>query len=327
MAYFDLPLDQLYEYLPDREEPADFDSFWAGTLGEAGKAKTPTVFAPAYEELRALDVYDVTFSGYAGQPVKAWLIIPKRREGQLPTVVEFVGYGAGRGLPSHWLTWASAGYANLVMDTRGQGSMWVPGETSDHEPGGSGPQYPGFLTRGVLDPSAYYYRRVFTDAARAVEAASEHEAVDSSRLVVAGGSQGGGIALAAGALTGSVVAALVDVPFLSHYRRAIEVTDSPPYSELRSFLAVHRERTDEVFRTLSYFDGMNFAARSEAPMLMSVGLMDDVCPPSTVFAAFNHYAGPKEIKVWPYNGHDAGSAQHVHEKIRFLHSHGLIPEA
>ena len=39
----------------------------------------------------------------------------------------------------------------------------------------------------------------------------------------------------------------------------------------------------------------------------SVGLRDDITPPSTVFAAYNHYAGPKEIRVLPYSGHDAGS--------------------
>ena len=35
-----------------------------------------------------------------------------------------------------------------------------------------------------------------------------------------------------------------------------------------------------------------------------VGMMDDVCPPSTVFAAYNTYAGPKDIRVWPYNVHE-----------------------
>jgi cephalosporin-C deacetylase len=325
MAIFDLPLDELEQYRPEREEPADFDAFWAATLDEARTARRPTEFRPAHPELRALEVLDVTFSGFAGQPVKGWLILPRHRAGPLPVVVEYIGYGGGRGLPTSWLTWPAAGYATFVMDTRGQGASWLTGDTPDPDPVGSGPQVAGFMTRGILDPANYFYRRVFTDSVMAIAAAREHPAVDPSRVVTAGGSQGGGIALAATALDGSAVAACVDVPFLCHFRRALELTDDAPYVELRAFLSVQRTHVDTVFRTLSYMDGVNFAARARAPLLMSVGLMDTICPPSTVFAAFNHYAGSKRMKVWPFNGHEAGTLQHVHEKIAFLAECGIVP--
>ena len=80
--------------------------------------------------------------------------------------------------------------------------------------------------------------------------------------------------------------------------------DSLPYGEIAHFCKVHRDRVETVFGTLSYFDGLNFAARANAPALFSVGLMDDIYPPSTVYAAYNHYAGPKEIRVWPFNRHE-----------------------
>jgi cephalosporin-C deacetylase len=117
------------------------------------------------------------------------------------------------------------------------------------------------------------------------------------------------------------------VPFLCHYRRAVEITDERPYSELTKFLSVHQTRTDELFRTLSYFDGLNFAARAKAPALFSVGLMDIICPPSTVFAAFNHYAGEREIKVWPFNGHEAGEHNQRLEQFTFLERLGVGPKA
>jgi cephalosporin-C deacetylase len=205
------------------------------------------------------------------------------------------------------------------MDTRGQGSIWSPGDTPDPEPEGSNPQSPGFMTRGVLDPVTYYYRRVFTDAVRAVEAARSHPAVDGAHIAVTGGSQGGGIALAVAGLVPDLTAALPDVPFLCHYRAASGITDADPYREITRFLQVHRADVDRVFRTLSYFDGVNFSARARARALFSVGLMDEVCPPRTVFAAYNHYAGPKEIRVWPYNHHEGGQTYQVEEKLKFLH--------
>jgi cephalosporin-C deacetylase len=118
---------------------------------------------------------------------------------------------------------------------------------------------------------------------------------------------------------------MIDVPFLCHWRHAIDVTDELPYRELRDYLSVRRHDVNAVFRTLSYVDGLNFAARATAPALFSVGLMDEICPPSTVFAAYNHYAGPHEIRVWPYNGHDAGEQLQQVERYRFLAGLRLAP--
>ena len=315
---FDLPLDQLETYLPPRSEPGDFEAFWAATLAAARAFPLEATFAPLDAGLRLIDAFDVTFRGYGGQPIKGWFLRPRGATGPLPCVVEYIGYGGGRGHPLDWLLFASAGYAHFVMDVRGQGSAWRRGDTPDSEADGGNPQLPGFMTRGVLDPATYYYRRLFTDAVRAVEAARRHPAVDPARLAVNGGSQGGGMALAAAGLVGDLAAALIDVPFLCHFRRATTLTDADPYGEIARFCKIHRERVETVFNTLDYFDGVNFAARAGAPALFSAGLMDDICPPSTVFAAYNHYAGPKEMRVYPFNRHEGGESYQNVEKLRFL---------
>ena len=319
MAVFDLPLDELKTYRPPREEPQDFDAFWQRTLAEARQQPLEARFTPADSGLRLMEVFDVTFNGYGGQPVKAWLYLPRQRGEALPCVVEYIGYGGGRGLPIEWLLWSSAGYAHLVMDTRGQGSSWRSGDTPDLEPDGSNPQSPGFMTRGILNAHTYYYRRVFTDAVRAIEAARAAPGVDGERIAVTGGSQGGGITLAVSGLVPDLAAAMPDVPFLCHYRRAMDLTDANPYQEIVKFCSIHRDKIETVFDTLSYFDGLNFAARARCPALFSTGLMDEICPPSTVFAAYNHYAGAdKHIKVWPYNHHEGGDAFQDVEKMKFL---------
>jgi cephalosporin-C deacetylase len=115
-----------------------------------------------------------------------------------------------------------------------------------------------------------------------------------------------------------VAVVMPDVPFLCHYRRATEITDASPYSEITNYCKTHRDKVETVFNTLAYFDGVNFAARSSARALFSVGLMDEICPPSTVFAAYNHFAGPKQIKVYRYNNHEGGGNYQTIEKIKFL---------
>ncbi|MGL5008871.1 MAG: acetylxylan esterase [Paracoccaceae bacterium] len=196
MPFPDLIHPDLAAYRSDVSAPADLDRFWQSTLAEARAAKGEVILQPSATTLRAVEVFDVTFPGFGGHPVKGWLILPRHRTGRLPLVVQFVGYGGGRGLPHEELHWAASGFAHFKMDTRGQGSARSVGDMPD--PGGSTPAFPGFMTRGALDKADYYYRRVYTDGVRAVDAMLAQDFIDPDRITLCGGSQGGGTTLAVG---------------------------------------------------------------------------------------------------------------------------------
>ncbi|MET8830907.1 acetylxylan esterase [Streptomyces sp. NPDC004610] len=321
MPLFDLPLDALREYRSASVAPEDFDAFWAKTLQEAREHDLDARFEPVDSGLTTVEVYDVTFAGFGGHPVKGWLTLPANPAGPLPLVVQFLGYGGGRGLAHEHLLWASTGRAHFVMDTRGQGSAWGGGGgTAD--PVAGGPAYPGFMTRGIDAPENYYYRRVYTDAVRAVEAARSHPLADASRTVALGTSQGGGITVAVGALVPDLVAIAPDVPFLCDFPRATTLTERLPYREIALWLKTHRGRTEDALRTLAYFDGVHFAARGRSPALFSAALEDQTCPPSTVFAAFNAWAhDDKAIEVYDFNDHEGGGPYQEAAKMRWLRSY------
>ena len=171
----DLPLAELRRYVPEVAEPADFDEFWSGQLASARAAAWAPEFTPVSTAIRYADVFDVTFSGFAGDPVKGWLLVPHDPAPRAAVVVEYIGYGGGRGDPLDWLPWSCAGYVHLVMDTRGQGGGWLAADTPDPSDNGA-PSTPGFLTRGIADPRTHYYTRLFIDAACAVDAARRHPA-------------------------------------------------------------------------------------------------------------------------------------------------------
>lgn len=332
MAQFDLSVPALRDFTADLPEPADFDAFWSSTIDQARQADLGLTVQPYPTPWRQVDTYDLSYAGYGGTQVKAWLTVPAGATGPLPAVVQYHGYSGGRSFPHTAMNWAVAGYAHLSMDTRGQGySGGAPtAPTPDqHEDAGSA-HYPGFMTVGITDPSAYYYRRVYTDAVRLLEAAQTLDLVDGSKIILTGGSQGGGITLAAAGLAPLIgfdlLAAAPDVPFLCAFPRALQITDANPYGEITKYLAGWRDQVDTAYTTLSYFDGALLGQRAKAPALFSVALMDLVCPPSTVFAAFNRYGSignpgvAKDIKVYSHNGHEGGGAYQTLVQAEFFAS-------
>jgi cephalosporin-C deacetylase len=318
MPQFDLPLAKLKKYRPAEPAPRGFDAFWKKTLAQTAKHDLAARFERIADPIfKLVDAYDVTFCGFGGHQIKGWFIEPAGNRDRLPCIVSYVGYSGGRSLPTHHVLPVTAGFAHLVMDTRGQGSnAQSPGDTPD--PVGSGPQISGFMTKGIDSPETYYYRRVFTDAVRAFEAAAAHPHVDPKRMAVTGPSQGGASTIAVAGLLGSrVKLAMPDVPFLCHFRRAVGLVDQRPYDEITNYLKSHHGMEKQVFHTLAYHDGIHFAARIKARCLFSVGLMDMTCPPSTVFAAYNRIKAPKKINIYPYNEHEGGGPLQVAERMRF----------
>lgn len=320
MPLFDLPLTELGAYRSQRPEPVDFDEFWRSTLLDARNQPLDVRIEPHEVQLPLVETSHLWFTGFGGQPVHGLLLRPSGEvvPGPAPMIVQYLGYGDGTGSPLDWLSLPAAGFATLVMDTRGQGARARRAGATGDRGGSESAHVEGFLTKGVLDPDDYYYRRVFVDAVRAIDAAATLDGIDADRIAVAGTSQGGGIALAAAALSDLIQAAIINVPFLCDFSRAVTLTAQKPYSELLAFLRTHRDDADRALATLDYFDGVNMAARAQVPALFSVALMDDVCPPSTVYAAYNNYAGPRSLEVYPYNEHEGGGIAQDELSIEWL---------
>lgn len=300
MFAYDLPLDQLKTFtLPQTREP-DFEKFWAAALErssrqplEAGSSRVPY----AVPDVR---VQNVSFNAFDGGRIAGWAITPEPVQPKA-TLLFFHGYSGNKGRICDYLMWVLQGFTVLTFDVRGQ-----MGDSADFAeyPGG---RAHGWMTTGILDPERYYFVRAYVDTVRAMSFACSREEVDPERIAVAGVSQGGALALAAAALDRRPALCIAEVPGIGHIRRTLELTKAAPWTDLITYFQHRPQDIEQAMRTLSYIELNNLAERIVCPVLISAGLLDEICPPSTIFTVFNRIpAQEKLIETFPFNGHEAG---------------------
>jgi cephalosporin-C deacetylase len=303
MPSCDMPLEQMKSYNPRLSKEADFDAFWARTLNEALQSMPRLELIPVDLGARTVDTFAVRFDGFATQgqrppSIAGWYVRPKE-QGKFPAVMHYHGYsGRGQRLLD-MIGLASQGIVCMSMDCRGQN-----GESEETVGSAGGGHHSGWMTQGVRKPDTYYFRYVYADAVRAIEALCGRDEVDSDRIAVNGASQGGALSLAAAALSNRVKLCVSEIPFLCDFPRSVRMTPNGPFPEIAGFLKQNVHIEDVVYKTLSYFDCVNLAPRIRAKTVICNCLWDDICLPSTIYAAYNHLTCDKDMVVFPYHKHE-----------------------
>lgn len=314
MNLFDLPLEQLWRYKPEQTKKSDFDDFWEKRIRENSNYPLDLSVNERSYPVPGIKVYDVHFNGFRNSRIHGIYISPVTVPAHTPAAVIFHGYNWNTLMPHYAFKHVIQGIPVFMMDLRGQ-NVLSP-DNNQYENGGSA----GWMTVGIMDPDQYYYSHAYMDGFRSVDVVKELSG--KPNVFVEGGSQGGAMAIAAAALKQDLLFALSDIPFLSHFERSVRLSSDGPYQEIYHYFKVHdplHKTAQDIYGTLSYVDCMNLASRVTCPVMMSIGLEDAVCRPSSGFAIYNHLAGPKEIRVYPEYGHEVPSI-HEEEKLAFISS-------
>ena len=248
-----------------------------------------------------VEVFQVFYDSIDNVRVAAWYCVPRERHEPLPAIMIVPGY---QGDPAIAKGWAERGCAALSVAPRGKlrsNAQFNPG-------------YPGLLTWGIVDRNVYSYRGFYVDAWRGVDFLLSREEVDPGRIGVRGSSQGGGLTVCTAAVRPEIQAASAGAPYLAGFMDAIELTGTYPYQEINDYLRLHPDSRERVERTLNYFDCINFADRITCPIIVNIGLQDNVCPPETGYALFGKIAS-EEKRLYAYDGHGHDAGGHEHEEI------------
>jgi cephalosporin-C deacetylase len=300
---FDMPLEQLETYQGRNPCPRDFDVYWEQALAEMRAVEPQVELVPADFQTPFAECLHMYFTGVGGARVYAKLLRPRNSSGPHPAVLMFHGYSGNSGDWSTKLGYVAQGYTVAALDCRGQGGL------SEDVGGTVGWTLRGHIIRGLDGPpEKLLFRQIFLDTAQLARIVMAMPDVDENRVGATGGSQGGGLTLACAALEPRIKRAAPVFPFLCDYKRVWDIDqDKNAYAELREYFRrfdPRHEREDEVFTRLGYIDVQHLAIRIEAQVLLGVGLMDEICPPSTQFAAFNKINSEKSAVFYPDFGHE-----------------------
>jgi cephalosporin-C deacetylase len=305
MPLVDMPLDQLKTYGGSNPRPSDFNEYWEKALKEMRALDPQLELVESEFQVPYADCFHLYFTGAGGARIHAKYVRPKHAVKPHPAILQFHGYAHHSGDWADKLIYASLGFSIVAMDCRGQGGL------SEDKGGVKGTTYKGHLIRGLDDhPDRLLFRDIYLDTAQLAGIVMALPEVDASRVGATGGSQGGGLALACGALEPRLNRIAASVPFLCDYKRVWEMDLArDAYEELRTFFRHHDPqhlREEELFTRLGYIDVQHLADRIRGEVMMGVGLLDTVCPPSTQFAAYNKIVSNKQLEIYP---------DYVHERL------------
>lgn len=305
MPIIDKPINELEQYNGMNPKPEDFDEYWNRAIEEMRAVDSQVVMIKADFETPTVECYHMYFTGVNGARIYVKHLRPKKIAGKIPAVLKFHGYGGNCGSWSgDKLAYAASGYAVFAMDARGQG-----GESEDVSRV-QGRTYHGHIIRGLHDenPDRLLFRDVFLDTAQLAGLVMNLDFVDEKKVYASGGSQGGALAIACGALEPRVSKVATLYPFLCDYKRVWDMDlDMRAYQELRDYFRYfdpRHEKEEEIFTKLGYIDLQYLAPRIKADTLMFTGLMDQVCPPSTQYAAYNKMTCRKKHILYPDYAHE-----------------------
>jgi len=293
------------EIRPTQVEPEDFDAFWSAGLAELATIPPEPILTLLPEHCTSkVDVYHFSVRGIGGSSARIYgiLCVPKS-EGTFPAVLQVPGagirpYGGAIELAERGVITLQIGINGIPVN--------LPKELYDQLSRGALNWGNGGYPVVQLDSREnYYYRRVYLGCVRANDFLVSHPKFDGKNLLVMGGSQGGQLSIVTAALDPRVKA------LSAYYPAYCDVTG---YLHGRAGGWPHMMRANEdgspslhatgpKLRTTSYYDVVNFARRLKVPGHYSWGYNDTICPPTSMYAAYNVITAPKKLLLALETGH------------------------
>ncbi len=270
------------------ERPTDFDAFWDAAV------KKLDAEVPADTRVERVakwcndkhECFKVSFATFDGKRVYGFLSVPAGK-GPFPVEVNVPGAGPGVVGPSSGM--ADRGFIHLVMnvhpfepaaDAEAQKQLYAEQDKRLNEQFG----VPRYCQSGASKRETYFYYRIILGINRAVNWLAARPDVDKANFCYSGTSQGGGFGFILCGLNKNFTKGVIHVPAITDLLGFQKERDSGWPKLIEN---MKTEDKDAAIKVAPYFDGAHFAARINCPVRVSVGFIDETCPPAAVYSGYN----------------------------------------
>ena len=294
------------------QEPADFDAFWQNQ-----KDQLAAVPLDIQIYLQQRNTYSSTYAfnlaQVDGRRVYGYVVVPDG-DGPFPATLRLPAFGRGANLTTPDVAGAERGNALAV-------SVNIHNNPPNQE------AFDGYEPNVILEPETYYYRWAILGAVRAIDYIATRGDWNQRDLMVYGDSQGGGLSILVAGIDGRPNAVLASTAALSQHAglRFDRPAGFPYFLELANALyAPDQSLLDRAYAATGYYDAIFAARRFRGVSQHYVGYLDDICPPSTSYAAHNAMPGPKAMLHALDNGHRP-PREFIEDRGEFMREH--FPDA
>lgn len=319
MPAYQEQIKQLYTYLPPLTRREDFFSFWEETKQSGAQVPLDLEQNQIESLFPHNPVFEIAYNGFDKTRIHGILILPGEPEnGPYPCMIHYHGFSGDCGRAWQFMHWVALGTAVLSVDIREQG-----GKSGSEQAYHSGGMVGNVCTKGISDRYEYYYRSVYMDCVRALDAAQGCLQINPKRLFVRGTSQGGGLVMAVCGLDARPRFGIANVPSNSNLEARVEGRHGA-FASVNEYLRRYPEEVEQAYETLSYFDTMNLADQISCPIYASVALSDPICPARCYFASYNRIQSEKQIAIYPFNEHDGAAHLHTERELNYIKESGIL---
>ncbi|OCX54614.1 hypothetical protein BEL04_10310 [Mucilaginibacter sp. PPCGB 2223] len=273
-------------------KPADFDDFWARTKKEL--AAVPPNFRMTEhkeEEKEGEQVYLIEMQSLGNLTVRAWLTLPKDRHAKekFPVYVSMPGYGNAM-VPIH----GGSQFASIALNVRGHGNS----RDVIH------PDREDYISYSLEDKDKYIYRGAIMDGVRLMDFIYAHqELFDVSSIFVTGGSQGGYLTLCLASVDPRVSICEAENPGyidlkVPYYTNRWPITVFHDYADAKGV------KFETLMDNFEYFNLKNLVSNIKCKVVLGIGLLDPLVPPTNSLIMYNNIKTPKQLFIYPNLTHE-----------------------
>ncbi len=299
---------------PSLPVPDDFDAFWSAQKRRLAAVPANPRLTPVPSSEPEVECFDLK-ADCLGPPVSGYLARPREaKPGSLPIILTVHGAGVSSSSLGGPAGWAREGFLALDINAHGIPNGQPPVFYSALAKG----ELKDYRTRGRESRDTVYFLGMFLRLVRAIDVLTAQPEWDRRTLVVHGSSQGGAQSIVAAGLDSRVSFLAAGVPAMCDHTGAVigRITGWPKLVP-NDADGKPDARVVEVAR---YYDAVNFATRTRAAGILTVGFIDTTCPPTGVYAAYNALKGQKEIFNDPPSKH-AVSPRAMHAMREAIRRH------